>query len=204
MSGRSAGADCSACGSLSAPHAGWLLTGRTPVAVTVGPPNCLTLSCLCADNVCEGFDHPDAPHTDVEDAARQLRAATAMEYRRMLARKPSKKQQKQQTAAAAAALPGGLQPPPAGMLQHQDSKAARTQHAVPQARGDAQQLQPSLQQGGDSRQQKQQHATEGLPSAASGAAAHQEGSKPAAAHTWQQRLFRLQQLASTSEDAQPP
>lgn len=23
-------ADCSACGSLSAPHAGWLLTGRTP------------------------------------------------------------------------------------------------------------------------------------------------------------------------------
>lgn len=156
------------------------------------------------DNVCEGFDHPDAPQTDMQDAARQLRAATAMEYRRMLARKPSKKQQKQQTAAAAAALSGWPQPLPAGMLPQQESEAGSIPHGVQQAHSDTQQQQqhPSLQQGGNSgQQQPQQQATEGLPPGAPGAAEHQEGSRTA--RTWQQRLSRLQQLASTSQDAPP-
>lgn len=29
-----------------------------------------------AENICEGFDHPEAPPLDVDDAARQLREAT--------------------------------------------------------------------------------------------------------------------------------
>jgi Fe-S-cluster containining protein len=33
--------------------------------------------------VCEGFDHPDAPPTDVADAARQLREATKLEAMRL-------------------------------------------------------------------------------------------------------------------------
>eukprot|EP00775_Hariotina_reticulata_P011763 gene11763-11908_t len=44
-------------------------------------------------NICEGFDHPEAPQTSLADAAMQLKLATAQEYQKMLATKPSKKQQ---------------------------------------------------------------------------------------------------------------
>lgn len=37
------------------------------------------------ENVCEGFDHPEAPPLDVEEAARQLREANKMTQLRLLA-----------------------------------------------------------------------------------------------------------------------
>jgi hypothetical protein len=42
--------------------------------------NVFLLLILCdatADNICEGFDHPEAPATDLAAAAAQLRSATA-------------------------------------------------------------------------------------------------------------------------------
>ena len=48
-----------------------------------------------ATNPLDSFDHPDAPATDLAEAARQLRAATAHDYARHLATPaPKKKQQK--------------------------------------------------------------------------------------------------------------
>ncbi|KAF8072448.1 hypothetical protein HT031_000107 [Scenedesmus sp. PABB004] len=48
------------------------------------------------ENICEGFDHADAPPTDLDEAARQLRLATVQETHKLLAYKPSKRQQQQQ------------------------------------------------------------------------------------------------------------
>lgn len=62
--------------------------------------HCTTFVCD-AENVCEGFDHPEAPPTDVRDAARQLKLATIQEYQKRLAYKPSKKQQRAAVAATA-------------------------------------------------------------------------------------------------------
>jgi hypothetical protein len=54
-----------------------------------------------AETICEGFDHPDAPPTDLEAAAQQLKLATMQEYQKRLAYKPSRKQSKKAAAAAA-------------------------------------------------------------------------------------------------------
>ncbi|KAI8470751.1 MAG: hypothetical protein J3K34DRAFT_249163 [Monoraphidium minutum] len=51
--------------------------------------------------ICEGFDHPDAPPTDLAEAARQLRTATAHNAQRQLAFPPPKPK------ARRAAPPGG-------------------------------------------------------------------------------------------------
>lgn len=40
--------------------------------------------------ICEGFDHPDAPETDLAEAANQLRIATAHQIERQLAFPPPK------------------------------------------------------------------------------------------------------------------
>ncbi len=37
------------------------------------------------ENICEGFDHPEAPPTDMAAAAAQLRVATAHSIKRLLA-----------------------------------------------------------------------------------------------------------------------
>lgn len=41
--------------------------------------------------ICEGFDHPDAPETDLAEAARQLREATAHDYARRIATPPPRR-----------------------------------------------------------------------------------------------------------------
>jgi hypothetical protein len=53
-----------------------------------------------ADEICEGFDHPEAPPTDLDAAAQQLKLATIQEYQKRLAYKPSRKQSKKAAAAA--------------------------------------------------------------------------------------------------------
>jgi hypothetical protein len=61
----------------------------------------LCATCGCdADEICEGFDHPEAPPTDLDAAAHQLKLATIQEYQKRLAYKPSRKQSKQAAAAA--------------------------------------------------------------------------------------------------------
>ena len=42
-----------------------------------------------AESICEGFDHPEAPPTDLAAAAVQLKAATAQSMQQMLAANPS-------------------------------------------------------------------------------------------------------------------
>lgn len=64
-------------------------------------PACLVpATCLPAADICEGFDHPDAPPTDLDAAAQQLRIATMQEYQKRLAYKPSRKQSKKAAAVA--------------------------------------------------------------------------------------------------------
>jgi hypothetical protein len=62
-------------------------------------PFCLTAFTPAAE-ICEGFDHPDAPPTDLDAAAQQLKLATIQEYQKRLAYKPSRKQSKKAAAAA--------------------------------------------------------------------------------------------------------
>lgn len=142
-------------------------------------------SCCCSENICEGFDHPDAPPTDKDDAARQLRAATAMEYRRMLSRKPSKKQKKAAAATAAAAL-ANLQP------------AVST--PAPMETGDADMPGNSSSSSSSRVPLAEQATPEAEPAEASSGSVGMSGSNSKAAapaEKWQQRLLRLQDLTSS-------
>lgn len=67
-----------------------------------------TKLCVIAEHICEGFDHPDAPSTDITEAARQLRLATVQEYQKRLGYKPSNKQRKAAAAAAEAGSDSGV------------------------------------------------------------------------------------------------
>lgn len=61
----------------------------------------MTVLCvIAADTICEGFDHAEAPPTDLHAAAQQLKLATIQEYQKRLAYKPSRKQSKKAAAAA--------------------------------------------------------------------------------------------------------
>jgi Fe-S-cluster containining protein len=72
-----------------------------------------------AEQICEGFDHPDAPPTDLAEAARQLRTATAHDAARLLATPPPKKKKDKGggAAAAAATAEGGAQRRPQWQLR---------------------------------------------------------------------------------------
>ncbi|KAG2428344.1 hypothetical protein HXX76_010490 [Chlamydomonas incerta] len=72
------------------------LDGKTCLVHSVRPSQCSTYPWwpeLMHDgewewektNICEGFDHPDAPPLDVEEAARQLKEANTMTQLRLLA-----------------------------------------------------------------------------------------------------------------------
>lgn len=166
--------------------------------------------CVASENICEGFDHPDAAPTDTTDAARQLRAATAMEYRRMLARKPSKKQKKQHAVAAAI-----LQPPvPAisssGSAGDQDSHSGSSSsghsnqeggfaHSTTNSQGQAGLKQPAVQQ---PHHLKHPGSSSQLPEhpQADGDAASNASRKDMTKERWQQRLARLQELADVGDD----
>ncbi len=63
------------------------LRGGTPRPSTAAPAP-LTQSPLPLP---KRFDHPDAPETDLAEAARQLRTATAHDYARQLASPPPKR-----------------------------------------------------------------------------------------------------------------
>jgi hypothetical protein len=71
-------------------------TGSVSHAGCVAPTSDIIAACAAAAvraaNICEGFDHAEAPPTDKDEAARQLRLATAQEYRMVAAAKPSKRQ----------------------------------------------------------------------------------------------------------------
>jgi hypothetical protein len=77
-------------------------------------------------NICEGFDHPDAPPTDTDEAARQLRAATALEYRLMLAHKSSRKQAAAADVTATAGLAGTLPEQQVPQVARQQATSSHT------------------------------------------------------------------------------
>jgi len=160
------------------------------------------------ENICEGFDYPDAPPTDTTEAAKQLREATAMEYRRMLARKPSKKQQKAAAAAAAAAwpsTPAGPSTPPAAAAQSMHTAGSSQGSSSTVSSGHRQTMQDDFSQlprplssasstsvecGADTSRRDE-------PGPEASGSKHTAGKRD-----WQQRLSRLQELQAESDNVE--
>jgi hypothetical protein len=161
-------------------------------------------------NICEGFDHPDAPPTDTDEAARQLRAATALEYRLMLAHKANRKHAAAADVAATAGLAGTL--PEQQVTQVTSQQAASSQVNINSGKRQVHSHSSSSSKSSSSRRSSSSsNSSSDRSSNSSGKplsgqlASHEQGTGTleTTPPTWQQRLSQLQQLASVDDPTGP-